>query len=321
MDAANNTTFRQFNATQSGGTRPGWNPILGFLTAIAAIAVILNIGILLLQLSPRMRLTSFTIYLIFICISNLPGLAVMRVIAVINTLRGAWPGGQPVCILYVYVQFVITQIPVFLHVLISVNRLWAFQYPHSYRRHHSQKTAALLCLGTVAYVHFVHFPLFLLEFFYYSPPGRHNNCQPGAGGILEWRRADIVLHRFIPLLLVIGIYIYMTVTRWKNRRAVNNDSNAGTSQGVSGSETKASAMEGVRSRRLRRKHARQRKVKPFLVLTMTTLSVLVCWLPADIYWAMLYAGIQMPFWAFNLSIILTALQTIFDPLMWLLSLK
>ncbi|XP_055354134.1 uncharacterized protein LOC129599829 [Paramacrobiotus metropolitanus] len=246
----------------------------------------------------------------------------MRVIAVIVAVSGAWPGGKPGCILYMYVQFVITQIPVLLHVLISVNRLWAFQYPHSYRRHHSQKTAALLCLTTVAYVHLVHFLLFLLEFFYYSPPDSHNSCQP-SGGIMEWRRADIVLHRFVPLLLVIGIYVYVLIRRWKNKHAINVDFIAGANRGVDGSKTGESVTGLRRSCRLRGKRsgATQRKVKPFLVLSITSLSVIICWLPADVYWAMLYAGIRMPVWAFNVSIILTSLQTIFDPVMWLVSLK
>ncbi|XP_055344063.1 prostaglandin E2 receptor EP4 subtype-like [Paramacrobiotus metropolitanus] len=320
----NNTTAQ--NASQPAAAQLGWTPLLLASTTISCASFTCNAIMLLLQFLPQTLVTSFTIYLIAISIGNILWLVGVRPLAVYSSITGVWPGGHGVCATYTYFQFVISQIPVLIHVLISLNRLWAVSYPASYRQFHHKKMAVLLCLATVAYVHVVHFTMFLLEFFHYSPAVKPSGCQPGAGGILNWRRVDIIIHRIIPLFLVLGIYIYIIFKRWMKKheqQAVNpaSSQNATASTKAAGEAGGVERLAGIMQAGRRRSLIKRRQVKPFIILTATSITVFICWVPSDVYWALTYLNFRLPYWVFNITSTLYSLQMFFDPIMWLISLR
>ncbi|XP_055356341.1 cysteinyl leukotriene receptor 1-like [Paramacrobiotus metropolitanus] len=279
---------------------------------------------LVLQFLPQTHVTSFTIYLIVIATGNIVIMVVMRPIGVMNSFTGIWPGGRPLCAAYTYAQFVVSMIPVLLHVLIAVNRLWAVTYPVHYRVRHNKKVALLLCLGVMVYVHMVHFPIFLLEFYYFGPAGKQTGCQPGEGGIIQWRRADFIIHRIVPLFTILTIYIYVIIKRWLNRRIIAHQPETHPSADADTPNADTAGRKSI-SRLNRRQQdgmgIRRRTVKPFIVLALTSINVIVCWVPADTDWALLYLNMRPPAWAHTLTGTLYSLQMVFDPLMWLFSVR
>ncbi|XP_055354705.1 alpha-2 adrenergic receptor-like [Paramacrobiotus metropolitanus] len=324
MNSTSNTTIT-FNTTQPAAAPSGWTPVLVMMALIAGISFSLNAVMLLLQFLPQTRITSFTVYLIAISIGNLGYLAIVRPIGIMTTATGAFPGGLVLCMFYMYVQFVICQLPVLVHALISINRFWAIRYPVSYRHRHHKKMAISLCAGVLLYVHVVQFPMLMVEYLSISPI--KEGCQVTSASWMPWRIADIVLHRFIPLILVIGIYIYIIVTKWKKKRAVDHHEMSAVSTQNDTVFTKADIVEDDDERATEKKSkgkkspGKKRQVKPFIVLTMTSVSELLCWIPADVYWTMLYVGFRLPGWAYTIISTLYSLQMIFDPLMWMISLK
>ncbi|XP_055356348.1 probable G-protein coupled receptor 19 [Paramacrobiotus metropolitanus] len=180
MTFFNNTTAQ--NASHAASTPPGWTPLLLTSTVIACACFLFNVIVLVVQLLPQTRFTSFTNYLIAISVGNVLWLIGVRPLSIYSAVTGVWPGGYAVCATFSYFQFVESQIPVFVHVLICINRVWAITYPVSYRRRHNFKMAVLSCLAVLAYVHVPQFARFVLEYFYYSPPVKPTDCQPGAGG-------------------------------------------------------------------------------------------------------------------------------------------
>ncbi|XP_055356349.1 alpha-2Db adrenergic receptor-like [Paramacrobiotus metropolitanus] len=314
MNSSYNTTII-FNTTQPASSPPGWTPVLIMMALIAGISFSLNSVMLLLQFLPQTRITSFTVYLIAICIGNLGYLGIVRPIGIMTSATGVFPGGYALCMFYMYVQFIICQVPVLVHALISINRFWAIRYPVSYRHRHHKKMSILLCASVFLYVHLVQFPMFMVEYYIISPIKK--GCQLTGAAWMPWRNADIVLHRFIPLILVIGIYIYIIVKKWKKKRTIDHHemSVASTQNGTA--FTKADIVEDdderAGAKKLKGKNSRgnKRAVKPFVVLTMTSVSVLLCWIPADVYWAMLYLGFRLPAWAYTIVSTLYSLQMIF----------
>ncbi|XP_055354703.1 5-hydroxytryptamine receptor 1B-like [Paramacrobiotus metropolitanus] len=321
MEAGFNTTVLR-NTTSSAHaqqTYRGWTPILIIQLLLACASVVLNLAMLIVQFLPQTQVTAFTIYLVAIAIGHIVVQLVTKPFSLINYVTGRVPGGQSLCAFYVYFQFVFSMIPVLLHVLIAINRLWAVTYPVSYNQRHNKKTASLLCLGVVAYVHVVPLAVFMLEFFYFGPTDKFTSCQPGAGGIIEWRRADFVLHRVIPLALVIGVYIYVMAKRWTKRRIGGQiEGNRSTDHN---SSNKPVAGGHPASTELQSSVVRRRKVKPYIVLTVTSISVLMCWVPSDVYWALVYLYMTPPTWVHTVTSTMYSVQTVFDPLMWLFSMR
>ncbi|XP_055344049.1 probable G-protein coupled receptor 19 [Paramacrobiotus metropolitanus] len=321
MESYNNTTnYRNLTHPPS----PAWAPLTSAQVSISCLSVLLNAIVLIVQFLPQTHVTSFTIYLIFISVSSVLWLIATRPIQILYAFTGSWPGGDPGCVVFMYFQFVVSQIPVLIHILISVNRLWAVKYPVSYRERHNKKLAILLCLAVVAYVHLVHFSIYLLEFFYYNPPGKTGGCQP-SGGSLNWRRVDIVLHRIIPLFTVITMYVYIMVHRWRKKGQVQNQENKAsgqTSKGQTSHDTVKPERGGAAGNPGQSVYQRKRQqVKPFVVLTATSIVVFVCWVPPIVYWSMVYMNIPVANWAINATSMFYSCQMIFDPLVWLFSLR
>ncbi|XP_055344046.1 D(1)-like dopamine receptor [Paramacrobiotus metropolitanus] len=328
-----NSANTSYNLKPAITFRQGWTPPLIGFTCISSVSFILNVIVLILQFLPQTQVTPFTIYLIVIFVYNAVSLAVVRPISTFTSLFGVWPGGHALCVTYMYFQRVASVIPVLAHVLISMDRLWAIRFPLSYRLHHQSKlTVIAVCFAMLGYVHVVPFPAFLIDFLYYNSQEKQRTCQQITGSVIPWNRADFILHRLLPLIMIVSIYVYIIVKRWQRKRITTtngppNESSReqqptdpammlGDVAGVYGAGANVGRVQhGLVIRR-------RRRVKPFIVLTMTSISVLICWIPTDVYWfAMAYLDIRMSGVVFTVTTTLYSIQMIFDPLMWFFSLR
>ncbi|XP_055336596.1 alpha-2B adrenergic receptor-like [Paramacrobiotus metropolitanus] len=282
------------------------------------------------------HITPFTIYLLAIFASNVVHLSVVRTLGIVNDLRGMWPFGRAECMLFLYFEKVISIIPVMTHVLISVNRLWAVVYPVSYREHHTKTMATLICLGVVAYANILDLPPFLLDRLRYYNWDKSKGCPEITGTFILWTQIETFLNRFLPLLFIIVAYIFLIIKRWQKKKKLqpgekrdkprkNTDAKALPSAQNVCRIRMASCRKQNRSRDKQPHNVKNnlpvRTVRPFMILTLTCISVLICWIPVDVYFLAMKFNARMSQTVFIVTGTLFSVQMIFDPLVWLVSLR
>lgn len=77
----------------------------------------------------------------------------------------------------------------------------------------------------------------------------------------------------------------------------------------------------IKARGSERQETRQPTSKPFIILSMLTASIIVCWTPVMTYWTiMVFVNIDLPDF-FNFASNLYSLQALLDPILFALSLR
>ncbi|XP_055327566.1 5-hydroxytryptamine receptor 1B-like [Paramacrobiotus metropolitanus] len=327
---SNLTNTSSFSFLYALSPAPNWTIIIGLKAFIGVASFILNGAILLLHILRPTLINPFTIYLLFLFTANVCFLMIIAPLGTISNLYGGeWFWGHPVCVFYIYAQRIVTVIHVMSHLLISFNRLWAVTYPISYRERHTKRTAVLIYLGMLGYVHIISLPPFLVETIRYQRSDADKGCHHIA--MPAWSRAQTIIHRLMPLSLVISIYVFLIVKRWQKKRrsavcvgAVEELPVAsGNTTGTVG-QTNTGKHEESRMTSSGKPigSGGQRQVRPFVILTITTISVVTCWLPEDVFWiAVVFCNVWFSSAVFQFTEILYFLQMVFDPLMWIASLR
>ena len=92
------------------------------------------------------------------------------------------------------------------HTLITINRIWAVIWPHSYRQNHNTWTACLICVGGWVYVHVNLLPGYVLDILYYRLPLVVNTCYLNTDAQWQWLLAMQVLVYAMALFIMVGSY-------------------------------------------------------------------------------------------------------------------
>ncbi|XP_055340774.1 uncharacterized protein LOC129589896 [Paramacrobiotus metropolitanus] len=214
------------------------------------------------------------------------------------------------------------------HTLIAVNRIWAISHPVSYRMYHNKRTAGFLCLVALCYVHIMGLPGLVLDALYYHLPENEHGCLISTPQMPVWGRIENILCRILPLFLVMFAYAYTNALIWCRRRK-RADNTVHSSHDTNPRSATANKIFALQSQADKEHHGesvvsvtRNREVKASLVLTLTVISIIVCWLPADaLYFAFLFFGIGFSSTAFITVMLLYSVQSVFDPLMLQFSLR
>ncbi|XP_055355705.1 adenosine receptor A3-like [Paramacrobiotus metropolitanus] len=294
MTANNTTNFMQSDR---------WTPLFCTQTVIAITAFLLNAAVLIRHLLQPSIISHFTVYLLVLYLANVVIILGVKPMELFNDIHngGNWSFGGQLCIIHTYFLLVFSVTPLLSHLLIATDRFWALQFPHSYRSHHNIKTSLLICLGMVCYVHCFALPAFIV----YLPSINAAHCQPSPRS-RYWYRVEYVIDRIVPLLLILVIYLFIIIKRWHRRKTP-------ASVHVSPAGSRIPHSTTVLA-------VRRTSVRPFVVLTLTTLEVAVCWLPLDVYFACkVYFNYRMPDSVAQCFVILFTLQSVFDPLIWVFS--
>ncbi|XP_055330389.1 octopamine receptor-like [Paramacrobiotus metropolitanus] len=319
-----------WNTTHGPMTRRtvGWTAMLVVKLLICISSLLLNAIVLAVHYFIPTYINPFSIYLLALFITNIVYLLIMRPIGILDELYGLWPAsGFSLCVLYNYDK-VMSMVPVMFHVLISFNRLWAVTFPVSYRERHTKQLAVRICLGALLAVHIVNLPAYLVDMlhiyppFYYKIKDCHQILSPA---IAYWNRVGYVVNRFSPLAFILVAYLHIIVKRWRQRRTgladgnVKTASTPATDPGKPGGEREPVIVQRPRKETV---STQRSKIKPFVVLTLTSISVIICWLPADAYFFILtYLNVGFSRDFFIVISTLYSVQMIFDPLMWICSLR
>ncbi|XP_055356486.1 histamine H1 receptor-like [Paramacrobiotus metropolitanus] len=179
-------------------------------------AVGLNFGVLLYNFIKPRQITSFSIYLIALYLANLVFFLAARPFLMISEVYATWTLGRSMCIFYLYVAKVVSIIPVYMHVLISVNRLWAYIFPLHYRSYHTKSVALLISLAAVAWVHVFALSGFLVDILRNYRREHIPNCTSYAGFIMAWKHTEYVVDRILPLCFIVSAYTYLVIKRRQN---------------------------------------------------------------------------------------------------------
>lgn len=307
-------------------TRP-WN-FIGILTTVIGILVVISNGTTLFVFLKdyTLRQQSFNILLMYLLISNILYAILQSPLEIINYKYSYWWLGRTWCIVYYYSTNVLASGSIFTHLLITLNRVWAVRNPLSYRRAQSPKMALLFCAGLWTYVHLAVLPDMIQKILLMQLPLEVYGC----GARYPVRKGVQLLTFLVPLLVVILAYpyiVYKLCKRTRRRIAAlkavvpkrGNQSHESCSDRSRPIETIThSTSEVVVKTRL--KWARSQVFDhAFVVLTLLTASVLICWTPITL--TFLTDQVDLRAWHFKVVASLFAFQPALDPLLFAAGLR
>ncbi|GAV06824.1 hypothetical protein RvY_16745 [Ramazzottius varieornatus] len=216
------------------------------------------------------------------------------------------------------------------HVFIALNRLWAVSSSVSYRQHRN-KTATIVCLLAWTYVHLLVLPGLVLDAAYYRLPEETNGCQVNTDVNKWWWIAIQFLLFNIPEAVILTVYLVVCYRTIKRRQSavqpVQRASRlAGMARSTHGHPTSTgphhSAHNGAApcSRYVCWRLWGRRSEHGFLMLTLMTLTILVCYTPGNVYFTILVInGVSVNSLALPAAI-MYELNAVLDPLWFVLAL-
>ncbi|XP_055342563.1 C-X-C chemokine receptor type 1-like [Paramacrobiotus metropolitanus] len=245
----------------------GWTILVTLKLLISVVSVLLNSAVLLIHYFIPVYVNPFSVYLLALYLANLFYILTSRPMEILDELFGLYPNaGYPVCMLYLY-QKVSSIVPILFHVLISLNRVWAMTFPVSYRERHTRRLAVFICIGTVAYVHLLNLPPYLIDVLHFYPSvfGKYHDCGHLSTNSMDFPKVDEIINRILPTLIVLVCYIFIIVKRRSNRISASRCSTRTKHEDYS-----------------QQPGPLRRSVKPFVIVSVTSISLLICYLPVQV---------------------------------------
>ncbi|XP_055348564.1 probable G-protein coupled receptor No18 [Paramacrobiotus metropolitanus] len=323
-----------YNATNQSftGSPNGFDWTVPALTrcSMCVIQTLLNAAMIVAFIVRRELRTSFTIYLMFLfCANIIYALGGYPLEVLRQGFPNRWFLSHAACAFYIYQVWVFCPVAMHLHVLITLNRLWAISFPVSYKNIHSEKVAVLICAGTFVYVHLVCLPLVVLDLKYHHLSDERYGCMLNTAAQNVYTTVVAIVSTDVPIVVVVGAYPFLWYKHLKRKKiGTAKPSRVEVHQTVGAATGVVSAIEppAVVPNVLKRKSAFRRieasSARPFVVLTLLTVSVLVCWTPDQVMWTMscFNAANDAPGLRYTTSVLFT-LQAALDPILFALSLR
>ncbi|XP_055341966.1 muscarinic acetylcholine receptor gar-3-like [Paramacrobiotus metropolitanus] len=210
-------------------------------------------------------------YIMTLAASNIVYVTMSGTIGISNlgSSGQSWKLGVEACTAQNYNYYAISGVAVHLHLLVSLSRAWALFRPISYRNHHTIRVAIAFCVGAVLYVHILVLPGFILDAVYYRVPVE-NGCWIDASRQTVWMTFVTVVVYDLPKLFIPVCY---PVLLWKTlqRRKI--------AASLRGTRLDAAQQLSVPSKARERADKENAAFRPFVLLTLFTVGVVVCWMP------------------------------------------
>ncbi|OQV25512.1 hypothetical protein BV898_00452 [Hypsibius exemplaris] len=330
-----------------------WNVLSAFTLLTCVLGIIFNSTLLLLLVRVSTLRTSFNVYLINLLVANLICVMIsypMDLMTNLNSMK--WLIGNAACTAYLY-NVIVLQAGIFhCHLLIAVNRIWAVVHPISYRSIHSVRTACCLCLVMWVYVHVVAAPEFILDALYYRQPVETYGCFINMEVLATYDLiAEILFFNLPHLIMVLALPIVWVAkarqrqgslarsnvvrpARWDEARRLAGlqlklrrggvDEGQHTNQVTDSTNYRHGTTKEVQDTKvaLPTPPMVRRKSHGYFLLTLLTLSVLICWTPIDVYYLLksIRHDFNVPLF-YQVAEILFSLQTTMDPLVFFFAMK
>ncbi|XP_055340107.1 G-protein coupled receptor 161-like [Paramacrobiotus metropolitanus] len=292
-------------------TEVKWTPSLIGQAVVFGLSFVSNVVVFVEFVRVPSRLTPFTMYLLVLLATNIAFLISVPLIEMLNELYGHWWMGRVWCNIHNYFNGVVSAAQICVHVTISINRLWAVHYPISYKNHHNKKVALITSFAAIAFANVVGLPGCIRDALYFSIDLKYG-CHINYSAQMLWGQIQQTLLHILPLVFIIIAYIHLCVNRIRRKRKLQDHSSSG-SRNAAATAADAGATSAEKNKTGK---TTKEAVKPFLVLSLTAISVTICWTPAVIYFgAIIFSGSWMSGTFFIVSVTFYSLQALVDP--WL----
>ncbi|OWA50759.1 hypothetical protein BV898_15265 [Hypsibius exemplaris] len=324
-DFYNNLTIHQMNVSTQNtsdnltSSTAVWGSSASFSLTILLITVLANLFVLSAFVCHKSLQTPFHVYLINLLVTYLAYAVLFMPLEVITNLYTTWWLGSAVCTYSIYGIWVFQAGMINSHLLITINRIWAVTFPHSYRLRHTGRVALLSVAGMWICLHCALLPGIILDAMYYRLPEDRTGCMINTNDTLGgWSMAVQIVIYDVPdaiILLAYPIICYQTFVarraRLKHMR-VSHLSSVGTVQrphSVGPSEQPAPRL------------APKGAGHAFTLLTVMTFCILLCYFPNQVYYtAIIFYQDNWPGF-FRISCILFDLAGVIDPLFAVLTFR
>ena len=312
-----------------------WTPISSFIIFILISGISTNLSVILLFLKNASLRTPFTIYLVNLLLANMMCSVVYYPFELLNNFYAVWWTGSAVCTFYQYVLITAQSAMCSAHALIALNRLWAVTFPISYRQHH-KNTAVTVCVAMWIFVHVCLLPGLVLDALFYRLPEETNGCLINSDAMRVYWIIIMFVSYNGPELIVITAYFaicYKTIRR--HQRQVHPSVALSGRQSTVGRSVKAgSANTGTLnhsgdtdqrrpSRFLCWKIRKRNTQHGFLMLTLMTLTIFICYTPENVYytvWAINQESMRSISGLYVPAVVLFEMTAVLDPIWFILAL-
>ncbi|XP_055348567.1 protein trapped in endoderm-1-like [Paramacrobiotus metropolitanus] len=314
------SSFRNISNNQTLQLSVDWNYAAVGRTTLCILQLLLNFSMLLVIIRQQTLRTAFSVYIIGLLSANIFYAACEYPLEILLALYSEWWMSRAACSFYLYQIWVFVAVPMHMHVLITINRLWALTFPLSYRNIHSSKVAGLLCIGNVVYVHILCFPLFLIDELYYRVPLERFGCSLDTVNLNVYANVVNMMAFNMPIIIVVCSYPFILHKHLQRRKvwAVNKTDRTGV---YDKHDNPISTHHRRGTESVANKHTAE-NVRPFLVLSMLTCSVFICWTPDQVYWTLdNFVDTSGFVWLHHVGMVLYGLQAVLDPILFAVSLS
>ncbi|XP_055345252.1 5-hydroxytryptamine receptor 1D-like [Paramacrobiotus metropolitanus] len=307
------------SATNASFSSPSWSLAPASTVIITPLAIILNGYALYTFLANRHLHSPFNVYLGSLLFSNLTYSIICNPLDVISGLYPTWPLSSAACDAYIYALLILGAVTINSHALITVNRLWAMTFPVSYRNHHNLHAAFASVAVLWIYVHVICLPGAIRDSLYFRTPLHDNPCLLNVAAQFEWNLVMQFVVYDLPIVFVIVAYPYLLFKhKMRNRVRFGNsipmsryaarsrnengsrsgDTGTGDPSSVLKKEVSSAACDAyiyallilgavtINSHALitvNRLWAWMKRLddryRAFVVTTLLTISILICWVP------------------------------------------
>ncbi|XP_055346118.1 P2Y purinoceptor 8-like [Paramacrobiotus metropolitanus] len=300
-----NATFSPTNSTPPNTTWD-FSPIYSLCTIF--LTVIGNGFILFLYIRSSKLHGPFAVYVINLLIANMLCSLIQTPLDLYVRLIRHHSFPALFCSFHVYFNYALTTTIPVAHVLITLNRVWAIAAPLSYRRHHSYKMAAGICVGMWVFLNAYIVPCVVIDGVYYRTVFDNVHCTANQDWSY-WVQGCRAMFYIGTEVIIVAVYPYF-LYKWRQRCRIRGK----ITVVQSASESVKNAGEVSEQTAASRASARS-----FLVLTLLTANVVVCWTPMNVYFLSNRYIVNGEFYKFAKLIKLTFSAV--DPLLFAIAIK
>lgn len=303
--------YSESNGTAINNTDPifplSWTVYGEIVVFLTVLAWLTNGIVLIAFLKNRNLLTSFSVYLVNLLVSNLIQTAVVNTLDIMDSISLYWWMGSRACDLMQYGLYVVGGGIVYSHVLISANRIWAVTFPVSYRNAHRKRISVLTCFLMWMVLNVVCAPGLALESLYYRVPLVIGDCTLNPS--TQWKLVAMLVVFDVPIILVFLSYPYLWYLQRKRLRVVEIIAEPRTHQRITTLKPSTASTRSTKS------------TETFYMLTAVTISLLFCWVPMELYVTInSFTSLESNSF-YDVSVLLYYLQPVLDPLLFMIAFK
>ena len=316
-----------------------WTTISSFNVFVLTTGLFTNLSVILLFVQNASLRTPFTIYLVNLLVANLMCSVVYYPLQLLNDLYAIWWTGTNVCTVYQYAQWIAQSAMCNAHLMIALNRLWAVTLPVSYRQNHKKSMAVTICVATWVFVHVCLVPGLVLDALYHRLPEDINGCAVNTdANNVYWNIIQFVSYNGPELGVIIAYFAicYKTFQRYRDKvrpsvpvaasgrqssavRSVKAESATTGTMNHHSNDTEQPCCSRFMCWRMRKRNTEH----GFLMLTLMTLAIFICYTPENVYytvWAIDKESISSVSSLYLPAAVLYEMTAVLDPIWFVLAL-